>query len=240
MSSPSTVTPDQIAQLKQYTSCDISDALLKLHVPNGGFIPDLHLFPPPASLSSPPSTDSVTIAPASTFLFVPKSLDVRDKSHGLPEGNIPPESFWVDETQAGTIVVVSQPKGQINAVVGGIMTLRMKVLGAKGVVVAGRVRDMGELEEAGMHIWARATSTVGSGGLSTPLAMQVPLDIDGTIVKPGDIVFSDAREGLVVIPQEKLDELLQLLPRLVNADNAVIQAVKEGMSVREAFKKYRG
>lgn len=70
--------------------------------------------------------------------------------------------------------------------------------------------------------------------------MGIPLDIDGTIVKPGDIVFSDAREGVVVIPQEKLEEVLQLLPRLVKADDAVIESVKNGMPVKEAFAKYRG
>ncbi|RQM07710.1 hypothetical protein DH86_00001726 [Scytalidium sp. 3C] len=240
MSSASTATPEQLAELKKYTSCDISDALLRLKVPNSGFIADLHLFPSSTPLASPPSFDSVTVAPASTFLFIPKTLDAQDKSHGLPEGNIPSDSYWVDETQPGTIVVMSQPKGQINAVLGGIMAFRMKVRGAKGVVVSGRVRDMGELAQTEMPIWARATSTVGTGFGSVAHAMGIPLDIDGTIVKPGDIVFSDAREGVVVIPQEKLEEVLQLLPRLVKADDAVIESVKNGMPVKEAFAKYRG
>lgn len=152
MSSASTATPEQLAELKKYTSCDISDALLRLKVPNSGFIADLHLFPSSTPLASPPSFDSVTVAPASTFLFIPKTLDAQDKSHGLPEGNIPSDSYWVDETQPGTIVVMSQPKGQINAVLGGIMAFRMKVRGAKGVVVSGRVRDMGELAQTEMPV----------------------------------------------------------------------------------------
>ncbi|RFU27711.1 hypothetical protein B7463_g8611, partial [Scytalidium lignicola] len=240
----STATPEQLAELKQYTACDVSDALQKLNVPNSGFIPDLHILPPPTSSSSSSSTDNVTVAPASTFLFAPKTLDAQDPSQlqqlGYPEANIPPGSHWVDQTQAGTILVLSQPKGQINALIGGIMAIRMKILGAKGVVIAGRARDMGEIGQAGIPIWARATSIVGTGAATTAHAMQVPLNIDGTIVNPGDIVFSDATEGVVVIPKEKLDDVLQLIPRLVKADNAVIQAVKEGMSVKEAFAKFRG
>ncbi|KAH8812006.1 ribonuclease E inhibitor RraA/Dimethylmenaquinone methyltransferase [Xylogone sp. PMI_703] len=235
-------TPEQLAQLQQYTSCDISDALQKLKVPNCGFIPDLHVFPPPGSSTSS-LINSVTIAPASTFVFAPKSLSANQgqlQQQGYPEANIPPDTHWVDNVQSGTIVVLKQPQGQSNAVCGGIMALRMKLLGVKGVVVAGRVRDMIELGQSGLPIFARGNSTVGTGAATVAHAMQVPLDIDGTIVKPGDLVFCDATEGVVVIPLEKVKDVLELLPRLTQADNAVIEAVKGGMSVKEAFTKFRG
>lgn len=60
--------------------------------------------------------------------------------------NIEPGTHWVDSTRADTIVVIQQPEGQRCAVVGGIMALRMHKLGAKGVIVSGRVRDMEELQ----------------------------------------------------------------------------------------------
>lgn len=56
----------------------------------------------------------------------------------------------------------------------------------------------------------------------------------------GDIVFCDALEGVVVIPQELLDETLSLMPKLVLADEKVKEAVAGGMSVAEAFKTFRG
>jgi regulator of RNase E activity RraA len=49
-------------------------------------------------------------------------------------------------------VVISQPSGQTNAVLGGIMAVRMKVLGARGVVVDGRVRDLEELRGVGLSV----------------------------------------------------------------------------------------
>jgi regulator of RNase E activity RraA len=48
--------------------------------------------------------------------------------------------------------VVSQPAGQRNAVVGGIMAMRMARLGARGVLVDGRVRDLSTLAEVGMPV----------------------------------------------------------------------------------------
>jgi regulator of RNase E activity RraA len=138
-------TPSQIQQLQEYTACDISDALLKLKVPNCGFLPDLNVYSP----ASPPPGSKPTIAPASTVLFAPRnSTDLS----GYPESNIPAGQHWVDLTESGSVVVISQPKGQICAVLGGIMALRMKVVGARGVIAHGRVRDLEELRETGLNV----------------------------------------------------------------------------------------
>lgn len=138
-------TKDQLQALRNYTACDISDALLKLKVPNCGFLPDLNLYTPPAASLS----RQVLIAPASTVLFAPRSsTDLSD----YPEANVPAGNHYVDLTEPETIVVISQPKGQICAVLGGIMALRMKVLNAKGVVVHGRVRDVEELATTGLPV----------------------------------------------------------------------------------------
>lgn len=131
--------------LLQYTACDIADALLALKVPNAGFLPDLHIRAKGASRSF----GNVTIAPASTVLMVPKD---GSRTEGLPEKNVPAENHWVDLTQPETIVVIQQPKGQICAVLGGIMGLRMSVLKAKGVVVYGRVRDVEQLNKSGLLV----------------------------------------------------------------------------------------
>ena len=49
-------------------------------------------------------------------------------------------------------MVMKQPEGQKCAIIGGIMALRMKVLGARGVVANGRVRDLVELRETGLPV----------------------------------------------------------------------------------------
>ena len=60
--------------------------------------------------------------------------------------NIPANTHWVDLAQPDTFVVMSQPKGQVCAALGGIMALRMKKRGAKGILVGGRVRDLSEVK----------------------------------------------------------------------------------------------
>jgi regulator of RNase E activity RraA len=145
MATTSAATKDQLQALQNYTACDIADALLKLQVPNAGFLPDLKLFAPhPSSIKT-----EITIASASTVIFASKTgANVSD----LPEANIPAGKHWVDLTQPETIVVMKQAEGQKCAILGGIMTLRMKVLNAKGVVVNGRVRDIAELRETELPV----------------------------------------------------------------------------------------
>ena len=60
-----------------------------------------------------------------------------------------------------------------------------------------------------------------------------------TYVK-GDIIFCDPLEGVVRIPQNLLDELISLMPKLVAADDRVKEEVLGGGTVAEAFKKHRG
>lgn len=52
-------------------------------------------------------------------------------------------------------------------------------------------------------------------------------------------MFCDPLEGVVVIPQDLLDETLSLMPKLVADDDKVKEAVKKGMTVAEAFKTFR-
>ncbi|ESZ99373.1 putative protein dlpA [Sclerotinia borealis F-4128] len=224
---------EQIEALqKHYTACDIADALLKLKVPGAGFLPDLK----PAFTSA--AFNKITIAPISTVIFAPKrsSTDLSD----YPAANIHTDKHWVDLTVPDSIVVICQPEGQNNAVLGGIMALRAQVLGAKGVVVGGRIRDLDELEATGLPIWSRGTSIVGAGAESKPHAVQVPLRIDGTDIYPGDLAFCDPKNGVVIIPHEKIADVISMLPGLVAADDHVKDEVKQGMSVQEAFKKHRG
>ncbi|KAJ2893876.1 dlpA [Zalerion maritima] len=232
MAASSSYTRNQMDILRRYTACDISDALLKLKVPGAGFVSDLNMYAP---------SDAVTVAPASTVLFAPKGSSPKSRPPSYPEPNIPAASHWADLTQPGTIVVIRQPDGHRNAVCGGIMALRISQCHAKGIVVWGRARDISELKSTGLPIWASGLSTVGAGASCTPWAVQVPITVDGDLlVEPGDLVFSDPINGVVVIPRAKVAQAIDILPKLTTADERVRDDVLGGTTVREAFKKHRG
>ncbi|RDW60449.1 uncharacterized protein DSM5745_10907 [Aspergillus mulundensis] len=226
----------------------VSDALLKIQKPTdgspsrAGHLADLTPFSPSLGRNT---TGPKIIAPASTIQFIPKSSSAASL---LTEFTSPPSenqtfpkgTHWVDNTEPNTIVLISQPPGQQCAVVGGIMAVRMKALGIKGVVVDGRIRDLSEIQGAELPVWAKGTSTVGTGAEAKPGLRNVRVDVGGVSVEPGDIVFCDPLEGVVVIPKDSLDKVLEVMPGIVEADDRVKEAVEGGMSVFEAFKKFRG
>ncbi|KIW39515.1 hypothetical protein, variant [Exophiala oligosperma] len=223
----------------------VSDALLKLQKPaagqvaRAGHLADIGPVPSPQILSGE-LTVSKVIAPACTLKLVPKHSSPAAAPPPPANSTIPKGSHWVDLTEAGSVVVIDQPEGQNCAAVGGIMAQRMKARGVAACVVGGRVRDMAELKESKLPIFALGRSTVGTNAESTVYARNIPVTITGVTVAPGDIVFCDPLEGVVVIPQDLLDETLSLMPRLVDADDKVKEAVEKGMTVAEAFKKFRG
>ncbi|KAB8074129.1 ribonuclease E inhibitor RraA/Dimethylmenaquinone methyltransferase [Aspergillus leporis] len=232
---------EKLSILQNYSACDVSDALLKLQkVPEGataraGHLADFVPFPRAADRSA---NAPKIIAPASTFKFIPKSDPVptteSSETHGFPTG-----THWVDFARPGTIAVIEQPTGQHCAVLGGIMAARMKYLGVKGALVNGRVRDLSEIRECQLPVWARATSTVGTAAEAKPGLHNVPVSLGGVTVYPGDIIFCDPQEGVVTIPRELLDQVLELMPKLVAMDDNVKEAVLQGSSVFDAFKKFR-
>jgi regulator of RNase E activity RraA len=161
-------------------------------------------------------------------------------SKHLPGSNLKDAVPYADLTERDNIVVISQPHGQSCAVMGGIMAARMKHIGVKGVVVDGRVRDLVALAETELPIWSRGTSIIGSGAESKFQAKNVTVQIGETVIEAGDVIMIDPFEnGVVAIPQGKVDEVLELLPMLVEADEKVMQDVEQGVTVQEAFKRHR-
>jgi regulator of RNase E activity RraA len=176
--------------------------------------------------------------------MVPKATksfpDPVPQAQDTPESNLPDSRPWSDWTEKDTIAVISQPAGQRCAVVGGIMAARVKYLGAQGLVVDGRVRDVVALNETQLPIWSKGTSIIGAGAETKFHAQNVPIKIGEATVEAGDIIMIDPFEnGIVAVPKGKVDELLELLPKLVAADENVIKDVEAGVSVQEAFKKHR-
>lgn len=67
------------------------------------------------------------------------------------------------------------------------MAVRMKMMGVKGVVVDGRVRDLGAqrgVVEGGVPVWSRGTSVIGAGAETKAWATGVAVNVGGSVVEP--------------------------------------------------------
>ncbi|KAL2852444.1 hypothetical protein BJY01DRAFT_232644 [Aspergillus pseudoustus] len=234
----STSLQEKLNSLQNYSACDVSDALLKLQKPGSGSPRAGHLadFTPFSPTLGRNTTTPKIIAPASTIKFIPKDSAAPSASDSQ---TFPPGTHWVDNTEPNTIVVIEQPASQHCAVVGGIMAVRMKYLGIRGIVVNGRIRDLAEIQGCKLPVWAKGTSTVGTGAEAKAGLRGVRVDVGGVGVEPGDIIFCDPLEGVVAIPRDLLDQVLEIMPKLIDMDDKVKAAVEKGSSAFDAFQKFR-
>lgn len=80
---------------------------------------------------------------------------------------------------------------------------------------------------------------MGTGAEGKVYAHNIPVTIQDVTVAPGDIVFCDPVEGVVVIPHKLVAPVIELMPKLVQADDRVKEAVEAGSLVQTAFSKFR-
>lgn len=108
--------------------------------------------------------------------------------------------------QPGEVIVLTMPEPAPVALVGDLLATQAKAHGAAAILVDASVRDREELAELGLPIWARYVRIRGAVK-ATPGELDVPVEIGGTTIRPGDIVVLDA-DGAAVVERERMAETL--------------------------------
>ncbi len=91
-----------------------------------------------------------------------------------------------------------------DAMVGEGMTRLMGIAAAAGVICDGSIRDIAQLRELGVPVWASGL-VAGRGSLRFH-RYQVPVEVDGMRVAPGDLIHAD-ENGAVVVPGDRAAEV---------------------------------
>lgn len=108
------------------------------------------------------------------------------------------------EAPVGSIIV-AQSNTMDYAVIGGNVSLIAKKRGIKGFVIDGLVRDIGEIRENKVAIFARGVLPM-PGGKKNAVPVNIPITAGGINVNPGDIIVAD-EEGVAVIPKDKAEDI---------------------------------
>ncbi|KAG9252548.1 ribonuclease E inhibitor RraA/Dimethylmenaquinone methyltransferase [Emericellopsis atlantica] len=224
-------TKDPIVEaLKEFTTCDVSDALQKLKDPevrNGGFLSGLSNWSPTRQ-----QEDTKIVGPLYTVKYSP--LD--DPAPKLAK-------HYIDSVPEGAVIFISSPRVP-NAVYGGLMTARAKYQKAAGTIVDGRFRDLQEQRDQAWPLWARDVGTAAPGevvkvtGVNVLVELQSGEDQKGIRIHPGDYAIADMN-GVVVLPRRLAEQALPLMRKQVEADTNMAKALAEGMTFDEAGKKFR-
>jgi 4-hydroxy-4-methyl-2-oxoglutarate aldolase len=112
----------------------------------------------------------------------------------------------VAEAEPGEVLVLTMPEPRPVALVGELLATQAQGRGVAALLVDAAIRDLEELGELGLPIWARYVRVSGAEK-SVAGSIGRPVVVAGATIRQGDALVLDA-DGVVVVEQERVDEVL--------------------------------
>lgn len=123
---------------------------------------------------------------------------------------------WLEEIQKGDFVVIDQ-----SSVDAGLMGSNNSLVGfSKGVVgyiTNGGPRDTDEIIIQRIPFWCKFVSQKTVIGRLQFDGMNIPINIEGVTINPGDVIVADG-DGVVVVPRERAHEVAEFARKELNMD----------------------
>ena len=110
------------------------------------------------------------------------------------------------EVEAGEVIVLTMPEPRPVALVGDLLATQAQAHGAAGILIDASVRDVEELAELGLPIWARWVRVRGAAK-DVAGTIGEPVQVGGATIRQGDVVVLDA-DGAAVVEAERVAEVL--------------------------------
>ena len=136
--------------------------------------------------------------------------------------------------QPGDIIVAATDGFPDAGYFGDLMATSAMARQVGGLAIDGCVRDSAEIIEMGFSIFCRGTCMRGTVKQTLGSVNHTVLFGD-VVVNPGDLVLGDD-DGIVIIPQSKLEEILEAPRRRVEKEKEKAAALKQGISSVELNK----
>jgi 4-hydroxy-4-methyl-2-oxoglutarate aldolase len=112
----------------------------------------------------------------------------------------------MEHVKPGDVLVLTMPEPEPVALVGELLATQAQARGAAALLVDASVRDVEELRELRLPVWARWVRVRGADKAAVGTIDQ-PVELGGAEIRPGDTVVLDA-DGVVVVRRERVDEVL--------------------------------
>jgi 4-hydroxy-4-methyl-2-oxoglutarate aldolase len=142
----------------------------------------------------------------------------------------------LDDLQPGEVYVATG--GVMRAAYWGeLLTAAARSRGATGAVVNGFHRDTPQVLAQQWPVFSRGSFCQDSAVRTQVADFRCAIEIDGVLVKPGDLVFGDI-DGVVIVPRDLECEVIARALEKARGEKIVRKEIENGMSATEAFRKY--
>lgn len=154
----------------------------------------------------------------------------------IEDENLPLTLNFIESLKEGDVLVI---KGCKYAYFGEMMTrlcLRQKI---EGVVIDGTTRDtLFTHDNCPLPIVARGYSPQDIKGRGRAKAVNIPIEINGIKLEPGNLVFVD-NDAICVVPKELEKKLEEDIANGIKEEEKIVSLVNGGAPVSEILKKIK-
>ena len=131
------------------------------------------------------------------------------------------------EATEGDVIVIDMAGATDCSAWGQILTKIGLPMGVRGAVVDGTSRDIHDIDKMNFTVFARGRHPGTMRGRLDMESVQKPIVCGGVSVNPGDLVFGDG-DGIVVIPANRIEEVLSHAEQVVATDEWWSDKLDEG------------
>lgn len=140
----------------------------------------------------------------------------------------------MDFSESGDILVIDgEGLGNV-ALFGGIMATLSKRAGITAAVLNGGLRDLVEIRELQLPVFAKGVSPIGSLYFLETTGFNIPVTCGGVQVRPGDIIVGD-EDGVVSVPKEYAKKVLEKAWEIVEKEKISQEAIKSSRYALESY-----
>jgi regulator of RNase E activity RraA len=200
------------AKLKKFGACAVSDAMDRLGIPCGLYG------------VKPVVKGKAICGPAFTVHYIPC---------GTVKGTV---GDFLDDVKPGEVVVIDNGGRDYCTVWGGLMSLSASKRGIEGTVIDGVCRDVPTVYEQDYAIFTKGCYMVTGKDRVEVDAVGGIVSVSGIQVKHGDIILGDDT-GVVVIPLERLEEVVKVSEEIADKEAVIEDGIREGLTLKEARAK---
>jgi 4-hydroxy-4-methyl-2-oxoglutarate aldolase len=165
-----------------------------------------------------------------SFLVCGPAFTVHNMPCDIHGGSV---GDYIDDVAAGQVICIDNA-GRLDATVwGDILTIMGSLHDIGGTVINGVCRDSNRAMEVGYPIFSRGTYMRTGKDRVMADAYNTKISLGEVAVVPGDIIAGDF-DGIVVIPQERLDEVVKAAIEIEDAEDHIRESIRKGMSLIDA------
>ena len=133
----------------------------------------------------------------------------------------------IKEAKPGDVLIIATGDFDGAAVIGDMLVGMARNSGIAAVITDGLARDIAGITDIGIPVYARGLSP-NSPEKHGPGEIGLPIAFGGETVLSGDIIVGD-RDGVVIVPQARIETALENLKAIEDKETTVERAVADGL-----------